>query len=168
MICYCLFCRAIKSPELLDAADLLWSGAKNGVVSELTGLTANQVQKLGVKLGVPTRGYVYAETIVVKARTLRDVGMSFVGISRVTGASYQTVRNLFGAAPPLWGGAGREQMRGEVGDMLEDGCSHQEIRNTLGVSPQTIRNWFPGTAFTKEQVADRARLAQFERRLTLV
>lgn len=51
--------------------------------------------------------------------------------------------------------------------MLSDGCSYREVANTVGADPGTVAKWFPGKGFTKEQQAERSRLAVFERRLNL-
>lgn len=41
-----------------------------------------------------------------------------------------------------------------VREMLEDGCSHMEIALTLGIAATTIKKYFPGTAWTHEQVGE--------------
>jgi len=165
----CLFCRATKNPALLDAAEMLSRGGESvAVVSRRTGLSVAVVGYTKRALGLPVRQYVRKETVADKVVQLRGVGTPFLEISRLTGASYKTVRKLGGAPKPLWGGRSRGEVKAEVGVLLEGGCSHQEVHKTLGVAPKTIRDWFPGTAHTKLQVADRARLAQFERRLNLV
>jgi predicted transcriptional regulator len=38
--------------------------------------------------------------------------------------------------------------------MLEEGCSQQEVALTLNMSRNTIRKYFPGTAWTFQQRAE--------------
>lgn len=42
----------------------------------------------------------------------------------------------------------------EIGRMLDDGCSHMEIERTLHVSAESINKYFPGSAWTQEQVIE--------------
>lgn len=42
----------------------------------------------------------------------------------------------------------------KIRDMLDDGAPHAEIARTLHVDPHTIRKYFPGTAWTKQQHAE--------------
>lgn len=44
--------------------------------------------------------------------------------------------------------------------MLEDGASHLEVRETLGLHSATIRRHFPGTAWSRDQVNDARKMAQ--------
>lgn len=42
----------------------------------------------------------------------------------------------------------------KIEDMLNDGASHSEISRTLGVGGETIKKYFPGTAWSMEQTID--------------
>ena len=46
----------------------------------------------------------------------------------------------------------------EIGERINDGWSHREIRRTLGHSLETIRRYYPDSAWTQEQTNDHLRL----------
>lgn len=51
-----------------------------------------------------------------------------------------------------------EDKLAKVKEMLDDGAPHREIAKTLGVSKNTILKYFPGSAWTHEQVVEHANL----------
>lgn len=79
-------------------------------------------------------------------------------IERITGVSRKTISR--------WDHGGRrkrtyhntkrldQSILDEIKLMLDDGCSHEEIERTLHVSAKTIRKYFPGSAWTREQVIE--------------
>jgi hypothetical protein len=42
----------------------------------------------------------------------------------------------------------------KIEDMLNDGASHSEISRTLGVAGETIKKYFPGSAWSQEQIIE--------------
>jgi predicted transcriptional regulator len=42
----------------------------------------------------------------------------------------------------------------KVKELLDEGCSHSEIERTTGVTRNTIRRHFPGTAWTWQQIQE--------------
>lgn len=83
---------------------------------------------------------------------------TYAEIERMTGVSKKTLSR--------WNTKGRtkrtyhntqhleQEILDEIKHMLDDGCSHMEIERTLHVSTDTIRKYFPGTAWTLDQVIE--------------
>lgn len=49
--------------------------------------------------------------------------------------------------------------------LMAERASQEEIARSLGLTASTIRSRFPGYRLTPEEISDRIRIAQFERRL---
>lgn len=56
-----------------------------------------------------------------------------------------------------------QETRQQARDLVEAGCSFAEAARTVGVTPATIRRWFPDAiAWTKNQAGEYRQILQFE------
>lgn len=49
--------------------------------------------------------------------------------------------------------------------LFDGGASQAEVARTLGFGDSTIRRHFPGRGLSEEEISERIRIAQYERRL---
>lgn len=80
-------------------------------------------------------------------------------IARMTAVSAKTLSNWDRFGRPdrehhVYNGKIAQEVLDDIKRMLDDGCSHMEIERTLHVSPETINKYFPGSAWTQDQVIE--------------
>jgi len=72
--------------------------------------------------------------------------------------SVTRIRTELGLTHPKLGRPMTETRLHAIWQMLFDGWSHEEIHRTEGADVTSIRRYFPGTAWTPEQVGEHARI----------
>jgi len=90
-----------------------------------------------------------------RVKSLTDQGMTASEIAALLKVSTRTVvryRQMTGCSHPV----GRHMTADEVvkaGELLDDGCSYEEVARTLGVSSWAVAARYPGRAWTRSQVS---------------
>lgn len=116
--------------------------------------------------GVPVRSGEDAHSRAAAVARMTRAGMSAAEIAVRLGCTERTVqryRSVEGVAKPAPQRIGAET-RARALDMLRDGCSYREVARTLGCSRNTVRKWWPGFAWSREQVAAHAAVMRRARR----
>lgn len=92
-----------------------------------------------------------------QVRTLIAQGQPSQLIAERLGCHPDTIRRIrveLGLSHPYRGRPMTEARLHAIWQMLYDGWSHKEIHDTEGADVETIRRYFPGTAWTKQQASE--------------
>lgn len=92
-----------------------------------------------------------------RVKTLVGQGLTAREISKRLGCSEKTIGRIkleLGVSHPYRGRPMTETRLHAIWQMLYDGWSHEEIHRTEGADVETIRKYFPGTAWTFRQAGE--------------
>lgn len=147
----------IDRQELTDLVNAGWSSQQ---IADSIGVDVSTIQRHRKRHGLNTAGGAERKADRDTVKALVEQGLKSREIAQRLGIhehSVSRIRAELGIAHEYRGKPMTPERLHTIEQMIEDGWSHEEIHRTEGADVTTLRKYFPGTAWTRDQISEHTR-----------